>query len=67
MQEGWLCPKCNKVLAPWVKECDCKIDIPYVPLCPSSWPPWISPIPSTGDPIPNPWVTTCCNGECKCP
>ena len=23
MKEGWVCPKCGKVLAPWVPECDC--------------------------------------------
>lgn len=23
MKEGWICPKCGKVLAPWVSECDC--------------------------------------------
>lgn len=23
MKEGWICPKCGKVLAPWVPECDC--------------------------------------------
>ena len=22
MNEGWECPKCGKVLAPWVRECD---------------------------------------------
>ena len=22
MAEGWLCPKCGKVLAPWREECD---------------------------------------------
>lgn len=21
MNQGWLCPKCSKVYAPWVKEC----------------------------------------------
>ena len=21
--EGWICPKCGKVHAPWVPECDC--------------------------------------------
>lgn len=20
---GWICPRCKKVYAPWVKECDC--------------------------------------------
>ena len=22
-QFGWICPKCGKVLAPWMSECDC--------------------------------------------
>ena len=23
MQEGWLCRRCGKVNAPWVRQCDC--------------------------------------------
>ena len=23
MLEAWICPRCNKVNAPWVKHCDC--------------------------------------------
>lgn len=23
MLYGWVCPRCNKVNAPWVKQCDC--------------------------------------------
>lgn len=22
--EGWICPRCQRVWAPWVKECTCK-------------------------------------------
>lgn len=22
-QEGWVCPRCDKVNAPWVDHCDC--------------------------------------------
>lgn len=24
MKEGWLCPRCNKVNAPWVSQCSCE-------------------------------------------
>ena len=23
VKEGWICPKCGRALAPWVKECPC--------------------------------------------
>ena len=23
MQEGWLCPRCDKVNAPWMSQCTC--------------------------------------------
>lgn len=23
-QYGWICPRCDKVNAPWSKQCDCK-------------------------------------------
>lgn len=23
MNEGWICPRCNKVNAPFIKQCDC--------------------------------------------
>lgn len=24
MMEGWLCPRCHKVNAPWVSQCSCE-------------------------------------------
>ena len=24
MMEGWLCPRCNKINAPWVSQCSCE-------------------------------------------
>ena len=29
MNEGWICPRCNKVHAPFIKECDCNDDSNY--------------------------------------
>lgn len=26
MKEGWVCPRCGKVNAPFIKSCDCKPD-----------------------------------------
>ena len=23
-QQGWVCPRCKRVNAPWVSQCDCK-------------------------------------------
>jgi len=53
--EGWICPRCQKVLAPWVKECDClppcqDSPYPWTPMSPSSW-------PSIGDSLPPPNTT----------
>ena len=55
MNEGWICPRCNKVNAPDVKACDCKdirdyfeelkeyfpkpIDPPFYPIHPD-YPDW---------------------------
>ena len=24
LQEGWLCPRCQKINAPWVSQCSCE-------------------------------------------
>lgn len=26
MEEGWVCPRCGKVNAPFIASCDCKFD-----------------------------------------
>lgn len=28
MKEGWICPKCSRVLAPWMPECSCYKETP---------------------------------------
>lgn len=28
MKEGWICPRCGKVNAPFIGWCDCKKDMP---------------------------------------
>lgn len=57
-QQGWVCPKCGNVYAPWVKECcNCngggdggRVASPVTPKWPQpspSWPavPWEPPYP----------------------
>lgn len=38
MIEGWVCPKCQRVYAPFVKECECcnkaALPPPFTPLIP---------------------------------
>ncbi|RPI50036.1 MAG: hypothetical protein EHM49_09065 [Deltaproteobacteria bacterium] len=53
MQEGWVCPKCGRVLAPWVAECDCT----YIISTPQ---PTTDPgYTQTGDPLPPRPITIC--------
>jgi len=61
MNEGWICPKCGKCLAPWVRECDCvqadlskakEMSDPYLYFYP--YQPFFLRFPFTGDPIPPP-------------
>ena len=30
-QEGWICPRCGKVNAPWVMQCSCNSNIQILP------------------------------------
>ena len=58
--QGWVCPRCGKSLAPWVRECDCSGEAKVMP--PYSW---IYPSyrlerrPETGDPLPVTHYTIC--------
>lgn len=37
-QTGWICPKCGKVHAPWVSECNCNGTTTVTSnSCPHSW------------------------------
>ena len=54
MNEGWICPRCGKVWAPWMPSCTCAgVTVPL----PNK--PWIPPQPTTGDPIPPDHYTIC--------
>jgi len=58
--QGWVCSRCGKSLAPWVRECDCSGEAKVMP--PYSW---IYPSyrlerrPETGDPLPVTHYTIC--------
>ena len=52
MNEGWKCPQCGRVFAPWVQECPyCSGQ--YVGSDPSRTDDPILREPTTGDPLPN--------------
>lgn len=42
MQEGWVCPKCGKVMAPWMPHCDGQHSTEVR-------------MPGTGTPVQAPW------------
>ena len=55
MSEGWVCPICGGVNAPWVARCPCEGKcLTYTTLTPQYQPPY-----DTGDPLPPEPVTTC--------
>jgi hypothetical protein len=64
--KGWECPKCGKVHAPWVAECDCykQVSKDVVTFPRPFHPPLMTgdPIPplltQTGDPLPDPLYRT---------
>lgn len=29
IQEGWVCPRCGQVMAPWMPYCNCKLEVTY--------------------------------------
>jgi len=30
MKEGWICPRCKTIHAPYIDKCDCSADLPIV-------------------------------------
>lgn len=56
MMEGWLCPRCRRVNAPWVSQCTCTGCHETI----------TTNTPVTGDP-PFTWPNTCCDTIKKAP
>jgi predicted ATP-dependent serine protease len=57
MNNGWICPKCGKVYAPWVSQCGyCNDKIVVQPVFPRKE-------PSTGDPFPDDHTIIVCEKE----
>lgn len=57
MEEGWLCPICHSVNAPWVRQCpDCQAkknhQMPILGTGTGDAPMWWNQLPKTGDPFP---------------
>ena len=57
MQEGWICPKCGKVNAPWKDSCDCK-KVETIPVFIPNYPYPIYPDYTPLLPYRNPWDGT---------
>ena len=55
MQEGWKCPECGRINAPWLASCDHVLPIAYPVHQSVPWP--LRNYPSTGDPLPFPGST----------
>ena len=53
IQQGWQCPMCGTVYAPWVYKCGCK----QVVSVPAQW-----PVDSTAGPLPKPIITIADSG-----
>jgi hypothetical protein len=67
MNTGWICPRCQRVNAPWKEGCDCMPYCPWPIINPFPPQPSPYPIPSTGDPQTGQWtVTTVKTGEAIC-
>jgi len=70
IQEGWKCPQCGKINAPFVRSCDCSHYVsepwrpypsPWLPYDPWVWEKWVYPWPKitwNGDWSTSSWVTT---------
>jgi len=59
MQEGWRCPQCGQINAPWMSYCQGCAPIPEITPYPNTVPPW-RPEPYTSNPYVGdyPWTVT---------
>jgi hypothetical protein len=77
MNEGWVCPKCGSVYAPWVDKCEkcCGVSsggVSPFPIVPGNAQPWVHvpwpgyPDTYIGDPLPGQLPSSTCGPIALC-